>query len=156
MADIKIPNLNTYSGELAEGYLAIDDGSETAKVLATKLGVQVQMTQAEATAGTDTDPRVVTPAVFKSSVDALAQAVAETVAETREVLVRTITSISSLPYTMTYSKITSDMVVVKAELGTPSAQTGDWTVTTSDGSLSIAGSISGSTSLKLYLMKSRT
>ena len=151
MADIKIPNLNTYSGSLAEGYLAIDDGSETAKVLATELGVSTQMTQAEAVAGTVTDPRVITPAVFKSSVDALA----ETVAETREVLVVEFSSFSSLPQNKTNSNITSDMVVVNSVLGTPSAQTGDWTVTTSNGSVRVAGNISGSTTLTLYLMKSR-
>lgn len=155
MADIKIPNLNTYSGSLAEGYLAIDDGSETAKVLATELGVSTQMTQAEAVAGTVTDPRVITPAVFKSSVDALAETVAETVAETREVLVVEFSSFSSLPQNKTNSNITSDMVVVNSVLGTPSAQTGDWTVTTSNGSVRVAGNISGSTTLTLYLMKSR-
>lgn len=154
---MQIHELNTFAGTPTEtDYLAIDNGTETNKVPATSLGVSTQMTQAEATAGTVTVPRVVTPAVFKSSVDSLAKTVAETVAETREVLVRTIVLLSSLPYTMTYSKITSDMVVVKAELATPSAQTGDWTVETSDGSLTIDGSISGSTSLKLYLMKSRT
>lgn len=153
---MQIHELNTFAGTpSATDYLAIDDGTETNKVPATALGVSTQMTQAEATAGTVTDPRVVTPAVFKSSVDSLAKTVAETVAETREVLVRTIVTLSSLPYTMTYSKITSDMVVVKAELGTPSAQIGDWTVETSDGSLTINGLISGSTSLKVYLMKSR-
>lgn len=151
---MQIHELNTFSGTpSATDYLAIDDGTETNKVPATALGVSTQMTQAEAKAGAVTEPRVISPAVFKSSVNALAQAVAETVAETREVLVRTITSISSLPYTMTYSKITSDMVVVKAELGTPSAQTGDWTVTTSNGSLIIEGSISGTTSMTLYLMR---
>ena len=150
---MQIHELNSFVGTpSATDYLAIDDGTETNKVPATALGVSTQMTQAEATAGTVTAPRVVTPAVFKASVESLA----ETVAETREVLVRTIVLLSSLPYTMTYSKITSDMVVVKAELATPSAQTSDWTVETSDGSLTIDGSISGSTSLKLYLMKSRT
>lgn len=73
------------------------------------------------------------------------------------VLVLSVASFSSLPKTVTNSKITSDMVVLKAELGTPSAQTADWTVTTSNGSLQITGTnaISGSTTLKLYLMKSR-
>jgi hypothetical protein len=75
------------------------------------------------------------------------------------VLVISIPSFSSLPLTISNSSITNDMVAVNSELGTPSAQTGDWTgdwtVTTSNGSLTVSGSISGSTTLKLYLMKSR-
>lgn len=149
---MQIHELNTFVGTpSATDYLAIDDGSETNKVPATALGVSTQMTQAEAEAGAVTDPRVVTPAVFKSSVDALA----ETVAETREVLVVEFSSFSSLPQSKSNSNITSDMVVINSVLGTPSAQTGDWTVTTANGSATITGSISGETSLTLYLMKSR-
>ncbi len=66
-----------------------------------------------------------------------------------------IASFSSLPQTVTDSRITSDMVVLNSELSTPSAQTGDWTVTTSNGSLTVAGSISGSTTLKLTLQHSK-
>lgn len=69
-------------------------------------------------------------------------------------LVLTTSSISSLPQTVTDSRISADHVVVNSVLSNPSAQTGDWTVTTSDGSLSIAGSISGSTTVTLYLCKS--
>lgn len=157
---MQIHELNTFSGTPSQtDYLAIDDGTETNKVPATALGVSTQMTQAEATGGTVTDPRVITPAVFKSSVETLAETVAETVAEavaeTREVLVVEFNSFSSLPQSKSNSSITSDMVVVDSFLGTPSAQTGDWTVTTSDGSLTVAGDISESTSMTLYLMKSR-
>lgn len=74
---------------------------------------------------------------------------------TAGVLVIDVASFSSLPKTVTNSAITSDLVVVNSELGNPSAQTGDWTITTSSGSLTIAGTISGSTTLKLYLMKER-
>ena len=75
---MQIHELNSFVGTpSATDYLAIDDGTETNKVPATALGVSTQMTQAEAEAGTVTDPRVVTPAVFKSSVDALAENVAE-------------------------------------------------------------------------------
>ena len=70
-------------------------------------------------------------------------------------LVVEVSSFSSLPQTVTNANITSDMVVVNSTLGTPSAQTGDWTITTANGSLTIAGDISGSTTLTLYLMKSR-
>jgi len=62
-----------------------------------------------------------------------------------------IASFSSLPQTVTNSAITSDMVVVNSVLGTPSAQTGDWTVTTGTGTLTVSGNISGSTTLTLYL-----
>lgn len=150
---MQIHELNSFVGTpSATDYLAIDDGTETNKVPATSLGVSTQMTQAEAEAGTVTDPRVVSPSVFKISVESLA----ETVAETREVLVVTVASFSSLPQTVTNANITSDMVVVNSTLGTPSAQTSDWTVTASNGSLAIDGSISGSTSVELYLMKSRS
>lgn len=149
---MQIHELNSFVGTPGAGdYLAIDDGSETTKVEASNLGVTTQMTQAEAEAGTVTAPRVIAPSVFKASVESLA----EIVAETREVLVVTVASFSSLPQTITNADITSDMVVVNSVLGTPSAQTGDWTVTTSNGSANIAGSISGSTTLTLYLMKSR-
>lgn len=71
------------------------------------------------------------------------------------VVINISTAFNALPKTVTDDKITADMVVVNSELGTPSAQTGDWTVTTSDGSLTIAGTISGSTTAKLYLERSR-
>lgn len=72
-----------------------------------------------------------------------------------EVLVVSIPSFSSLPQTVSNVNIESDMVVVNSTLGTPSAQTGDWSVNTSAGSVTVAGSISGSTTLTLYLSKSR-
>lgn len=72
------------------------------------------------------------------------------------VLVVTFSSFSSLPQTVTNSNITTDMVCLKAVLGTPSAQTGDWTVNTDTaGQVTVSGSISGSTTLTLYLAKSR-
>lgn len=69
------------------------------------------------------------------------------------VLVITSSSFSSLPQTLTNSSITADHVVVNSILSNPSAQTSDWTVTTSNGSLSISGSISGATTITLYLMR---
>ena len=64
-------------------------------------------------------------------------------------------TISSLPETITNQAIESDMVVLQSELGTPAAQRSDWTVNTSNGSLTISGTISGSTTVKLYLMKTK-
>ena len=63
-------------------------------------------------------------------------------------------NISALPVTLTNDAITEDMVCIKAELGTPSAQTGDWTVTTADGEATISGTVSGTTTLKMYLLAS--
>lgn len=68
-----------------------------------------------------------------------------------KVLVVTLSAFSSLPATFYETAVTADHVCLKAELGTPSAQTGDWTVTTSAGELNISGSISGSTTATLYL-----
>ena len=68
-----------------------------------------------------------------------------------KVLVVNLASFSSLPQTFYETAVTADHVCIKAELGTPSAQTGDWTVTTSAGELNISGSISGSTTATLYL-----
>lgn len=60
---------------------------------------------------------------------------------------------SSLPHTYSNTKIKAHHVVVDSQLSNPSAQTGDWTVTTANGSMTIAGSISGSTTLTVKLTK---
>lgn len=73
---MQIHELDTYMGTpSANDYLAIDDGTETMKVPATNLGVSVQMTQAEAEAGTETSARVVAPSIFKAAVQAIASAI---------------------------------------------------------------------------------
>ena len=64
-------------------------------------------------------------------------------------------SVSSLPTTISNAAITDDMVCVNSTLSNPSAQLSDWTVTTSSGSVSISGTISGTTNITLYLSKSR-
>ena len=141
---MQIHELNTYIGTLSEtDYMAVDDGTETFKIPLPNVGVSTEMTLAEAVAGESTEPRVITPAVLNSFV------------AKESVLVVEVSTFTSLPQTVTNENITSDMVVVNSELGTPSAQTSDWVVTTFDGSLSVAGSISGATTLTLYLMKSR-
>lgn len=68
-----------------------------------------------------------------------------------EIIVVNLGTVSSLPKTVSNAKITADHVVIQAELGTPSAQTGDWTVTTSAGSVTLSGTISGSTTVTLVL-----
>jgi hypothetical protein len=75
--------------------------------------------------------------------------------EKSHVLLVNVNSFSALPQTVSNTEIESDMVVVNSLLSNPSAQTGDWTVTTTNGSLTVAGTISGTTTLTLYLMKSR-
>ena len=60
-------------------------------------------------------------------------------------------SVSSLPTTITDSGITNKMECIKAVLSNPAAQRSDWTVTTSNGSLQISGTISGTTNITLYL-----
>lgn len=60
-------------------------------------------------------------------------------------------TISESNRTISNAGITADMVVANAVIGTPSAQAGDWTVTTAAGSVTISGSISGSTTVTLYL-----
>ena len=153
---MQIHELNTFSGTPSStDYLVIDDGTDTAKVPATAVGVNTAMTQAEAEAGTGTEKRVVTPSVFKSAVDSLADTIVqEAIAqiETASVLKVTAT-LSSLPATISDTNITADMEVIHSVLGTPSAQTDDWTVTTSAGSAVISGSISGSTTITLYLVE---
>lgn len=67
-------------------------------------------------------------------------------------------TISSLPATVTNSKITDTMVCLPGNclIGTPAAQTGDWTITTSNGSVTLSGTISGSTAVTVWLTDVRT
>lgn len=88
-------------------------------------------------------------------VSAQIQALASRVAKC-EVLIVDIASFSALPQTITNPDIDGDMVELKTVLSNPSAQTSEyWTVATSNGSLTISGSISGTTAATLYLIKSR-
>lgn len=64
-------------------------------------------------------------------------------------------TISSLPVTITDARIDNSMIVVQHTLGTPTANIGDWTITTGNGSVTISGAISGSTTLNLWLCKAR-
>lgn len=75
--------------------------------------------------------------------------------EASKVLVVTTSSFSALPQTINNTNIKTDHVVINSVLSNPAAQTGDWTWTTNNGSIVISGSISGSTTLTLYLAKSQ-
>ena len=59
------------------------------------------------------------------------------------------------PASGTDNRIVPNMKVVNAVIGTPSSQTSEWTVNTYDGYLQITGSISGSTTAELQLIRSR-
>lgn len=104
----------------------------------------------------DYDLQWTSPAVVDQSYDSTSTnaqsgtAVAEAVDELK-VIVITSSSFSSLPQTITNTAITANHVVINSVLSNPSAQAGDWTVTTSSGSLTISGSINGSTTVTLYL-----
>lgn len=74
--------------------------------------------------------------------------------EKREVCVLTLNSVSSLPQTITNAGIENDMVVVNAVLSSPSSQLSDWNVAAGSGTLTISGTISGTTDVTLYLQKS--
>lgn len=73
----------------------------------------------------------------------------------REVYIKTITSHNSANASYNDSNIEDDMIPIAMDLSNPSAATGDWTITTSNGSVNISGNITGSTNVTLYFMKSR-
>ena len=60
-------------------------------------------------------------------------------------------TISSMPFTHAVTGLTADHHCIRMELGTPSAQTSDWSVTTTSGSYTITGTLatSGSTTAVL-------
>lgn len=69
----------------------------------------------------------------------------------QEIITVNIGSFNSLPKTVSNAAIKAEHTVLAYSLGNPAAQTGVWTVATSAGSLTITGSISGSTSIKIIL-----
>ena len=62
-----------------------------------------------------------------------------------------LTSLSSLPYTASNSKITANHRVVNCILSNTLAQPSDWSYSTSAGSVTISGTISGTTNVYLCL-----
>lgn len=60
-------------------------------------------------------------------------------------------SVSSLPTTITDEAIKSDQVAIETTLSNPAAQKSNWTVQTQNGSLTIAGTISGTTNVTILL-----
>ena len=67
-------------------------------------------------------------------------------------------SVSSLPTTITDSRITETMICPPGgmRLSSPSAQGGDWTISTATGSVTISGTIRGTTTVYLWLEEPMT
>lgn len=66
---MQIHELDTYIGTPSDSdYLAVDDGTETFKIPMTSVGVTDEMTVAEAEEGSETAPRVISPAVLNTYV----------------------------------------------------------------------------------------
>lgn len=69
---------------------------------------------------------------------------------------------NSLPQTAYDERLTDEYVLVNWELSNPSAQTGDWTVSTANGtqggngSVTVSGTIGSATTMKLYLAKKQS
>lgn len=62
-------------------------------------------------------------------------------------------TVSSLPVTKAASGVTTDMVAAESILGTPEAQLSDWAVNTDTaGNITVSGTITGSTTLKLLMV----
>lgn len=74
--------------------------------------------------------------------------------EEAKVLVVSATA-SSLPTTINNANIKADMVVIKHEIGNPALVSGNLSFAMSAGSATISGSLSGSTTITLYLQRSR-
>lgn len=65
-------------------------------------------------------------------------------------------SVSSLPVTKSVSGVTTDMVCIRADISDPAVQASPWSVSTNTAdSITLSGEITGSTTVKLYLQKSR-
>lgn len=65
-------------------------------------------------------------------------------------------SVSSLPKTVSNAKIKENMKIDTYYLSNPSAQIGEWQVSSSNGSLTITGSINGTTNVTLSLTQRRS
>lgn len=109
------------------------------------------MSQAEASAGTGIIGKLISAKVL---VDTIIAKIASAISGKQDIpLWVDMGTISSLPVTKNVSGITADMKCTAYLLGTPSAQTGDWTVTTASDSVTVSGTISGSTTLEIKLEK---
>lgn len=62
-----------------------------------------------------------------------------------------VSNLSGLPFTISNSKITAKHRVVNMVLSNTDAQQSDWSYSTSAGSVTVSGTISGSTNMYLYM-----
>lgn len=145
MADVKITQLPAALSVNDTDNMVLDDGSSTYRVAADLLKKYMVGNTSITGIGDGT------PTGAISNLDDRVT----TVVTDAKVLVISMNNISNLSTSVTDARITSDMVVINSVLSNPSAQTGDWTVTTGTGTLTVAGSISGTTNITLYLAKSR-
>lgn len=87
-------------------------------------------------------------------------AAAQDAIDATEVIVVNIASYSGsqvrVPASGTNAAITANHVLLASTVGTPVYQTGDWTVTTYDGYLTLSGSASAATTVQLVLGKAGT
>ena len=74
----------------------------------------------------------------------------------REILEIKVPSFSTLPHTIINADIKENMAVVGMVLNNPSAQTSTWTFVTSNGSVTINGSISGETAIPVLSLMTNT
>ena len=68
-----------------------------------------------------------------------------------EIISVSVPSFSSLPQTISNAAISADHIVLREYLSNPASRISDWTVTTSNGGLTVTGTMQGSTSLLLVL-----
>lgn len=59
--------------------------------------------------------------------------------------------VSALPTMITKTGITATMQAVKMMLSAPYVQGGDWTITSAAGSITISGTINGSTDIEVWM-----
>lgn len=145
MADIKISQLGAAASVGDSQVIPVVDSGSTVKATM----AQVKDYTAGGLANLDTQDK-------SSPVGAINETLG--VAEAGLPLQVSISSVSSLPQTVNKAEITATMICQPGGcyLSNPTAQTGDWTVTTAAGSVTVSGTISGTTDIVLYLTTPRT
>lgn len=173
-ADLKSDQAATYSSGLptnvidrqypvvpdADGHLSVNVPWEDTNT------TYEAMSQAEASTGTSTVGKLISAKVLT---DTMTESITEAVSDLEDNLTAEISKKQDIPLwvnmgtitgtgssvttTKSVSGVTSDMKCTAYLLGTPSAQTGDWTVTTSNGSVTVSGTVNGSTTLEIKLEK---
>lgn len=94
---MQIHELNSFVGTASSSdYLAIDNSTTTTKIGATDLGIQTQMTTAEATTGTSTSPRVITPKVLHDYAESVISDIGTVVSGSGSASLANTTSMSKL------------------------------------------------------------